>query len=98
MSKKYKIDNVSRFPFQRFSSTDTVVDSATSICCDREIPKADSVFDPRKNDLFNQKWLQKKNWTFWRTVFIEDHQKPDRSLRQDLVIISHPTQCHVCDN
>ena len=60
MSKNYKIENVFLFSFQQFSSTPRGVDSVTSICCDREIPKADSVFDPRQKGLFNQKWLQKK--------------------------------------
>ena len=59
-SKNYKIENVYLFSFQQFSSTPRGVDSVTSICCDREIPKADNVFDPRQNGLCNKKWLQKK--------------------------------------
>ena len=60
MSKNPKIENVYLFLFQQFSSTPGGLDSVTSICCYREIPKADSVFDPRQKGLFNQKWLQKK--------------------------------------
>ena len=39
-----------------------------SICCNREIPEADSVFDPRQKGLLNQKWLQKKVSHFLATI------------------------------
>ena len=38
------------------------------ICCNREIPKSDSVFDPRQKGLLNQKWLQKNVSHFLATI------------------------------
>ena len=48
------------------------------ICCNREIPKSDSVFDPRQKGLLNQKWLQKNVSHF----FGHDFKKTIKNLTE----------------